>query len=73
MNLQVKKSLSEIYTREEDFSADLADNLDALNVGKFEDAETEARVGTKRADIVAIGEDGTLVVENQFYQANWEH
>ena len=66
MNLQKTKPLSDIYTREEDFSADLADTLDALNVGKFEDAETEANVGTRKADIVAVGEDGTLVVENQF-------
>ncbi len=73
MKLQETKSLSDIYTREEDFSADLADTLDALNVGKFEDAETEANVGTRKADIVAVGEDGTLVVENQFGKANWDH
>ena len=42
MNLQKTIPLSDIYDREEDFSADLADTLDALNVGKFEDAETEA-------------------------------
>lgn len=73
MNLQKAKPLSDIYDREEDFSADLADTLDALNVGKFEDAETEAKVGTRKADIVAVGEDGTLVVENQFGKANWDH
>ncbi len=73
MNLQKTKSLSEIYTREEEFSADLANTLDALNVGKFEDAETEANVGTRRADIVATGEDGTLVIENQFGKADWDH
>lgn len=73
MNLQKTKSLSEIYTREEEFSADLANTLDALHVGKFEDAETEANVGTRRADIVATGEDGILVVENQFDKANWDH
>jgi len=73
MNLQKTKPLSSIYNREEDFSADLADNLDALNVGKFEDPETEANVGTRRADIVAIGIDGTLVVENQFGKADWDH
>ena len=65
--------LSNIYNREEDFSADLAENLDALKVGNFEDIETEARVGTRRADIVAVGEDGTLVVENQFGKADWDH
>lgn len=73
MNLQENKSLTEIYNREEDFSADLAENLDALKVGKFEDAETEASVGTRRADIVATGEDGTLVVECQFNKADWDH
>lgn len=73
MKLQETIPLSEIYTREEDFSADLANTLDALNVGKFEDAETEANVGTRKADIVAVGEDGTLVVENQFGKANWDH
>lgn len=73
MNLQTTIPLSSIYTREEDFSDDLADNLDALRVGKFEDMETETTVGTRRADIVAVGEDGTLVVENQFGKADWDH
>ena len=73
MNLQTTIPLSSIYTREEDFSEDLADNLDALRIGKFEDAETESNVGTRRADIVAVGEDGTLVVENQFGKADWDH
>ncbi len=73
MNIQKRIPLSDIYKREEDFSADLADNLDELSVGKFEDVETEANVGTRRADIVAVGEDGTLVVENQFGKADWDH
>ncbi len=73
MNLQKTKPLSEIYNREEEFSADLANTLDALNVGDFEDPETEANVGTRRADIVADGEDGTLVIENQFGKADWDH
>ena len=73
MQLQKTISLSSIYTREEDFSDDLADNLDALRVGSFEDPETESNVGTRRADIVAVGEDGTLVVENQFGKADWDH
>ncbi len=73
MNLQKTKPLSDIYTREEDFSVDLANTLEALKVGKFEDAETEANVGTRRADIVAVGLDGTLVVENQFGKADWDH
>ncbi len=73
MNLQQLIPLSDIYNREEDFSTDLADNLDALRIGSFEDVETEARVGTRRADIVGIGEGGTLVVENQFGKADWDH
>ena len=73
MNLQKTKQLTEIYKNEEEFSADLANTLDALEVGKFEDAETEANVGTRRADIVAFGVDGTLVVENQFGKADWDH
>ena len=73
MKLQETIPLSSIYNREEDFSTDLADNLDALRVGSFEDAETESNVGTRSADIVAVGEDGTLVVENQFGRADWDH
>ena len=74
MKLQESIPLSSIYKREEDFSADLADTLDALNVGKFEDPETESNVGTRKADIVAVGEDGgKLVVENQFDKADWDH
>ncbi len=73
MNLQKTIPLSSIYNREEDFSADLADTLDVLNIGEFEDAETESKVGTRRADIVAVGGDDTLVVENQFGKANWDH
>ena len=73
MKLQKPMPLSSIYEREGDFSADLAETLDALNVGKFEDPETEASVGTRKADIVAIGEDGVLVVENQFNKADWDH
>ena len=73
MKLQKPMPLSSIYEREEDFSTDLAETLDALNVGKFEDPETEASVGTRKADIVAIGEDGVLVVENQFNKADWDH
>ena len=65
--------LSSIYTKEEDFSADLADNLEALSVGSFEDPKTESNVGTRRADIVAVGEDGILVIENQFDKADWDH
>ena len=73
MKLQQTIPLSSIYNREEEFSAGLADNLDALKVGEFEDVQTESNVGTRRADIVAGGEDGTLVVENQFGKADWDH
>ena len=74
MKLQKLIPLSSIYKREEDFSVDLAKTLDALNIGKFEDAETESDVGTRKADIVAVGEDGgKLVVENQFDKADWDH
>ena len=73
MKLQETMPLSSIYKREEEFSVDLADNLEVLQIGKFEDIETEANVGTRRADIVAVGEDGLLVVENQFGKADWDH
>ena len=73
MQLQKTIPLSSIYDREERFSDDLADNLDALQIGKFEDAETESNIGTRRADIVAVGEDGILVVENQFGKSDWDH
>ena len=73
MNLQQSIPLRDIYGNEEEFSAALANTLEALKVGKFEDAETEANVGTRRADIVAVGEDGTIVIENQFGKADWDH
>ncbi len=73
MNLQKSKPLSTIYHRENDFSIDLAGNIGALQIGSFEDAETESNVGTRKADIVAEGDDGILVVENQFGRANWDH
>ena len=73
MQLQQSQSLSTVYTREEAFSSDLANHLEALKVGSFEDAETESNVGTRKADIVAVGNDGTLVVENQFGKADWDH
>lgn len=79
MKFQEFVPLSNIYNREEDFSAELGDNLDALKVGDFEDVEIESNVGRREADIVALGEDGILVVENQFGKkgefgkANWDH
>lgn len=65
--------LNRVYRNEEAFSAELAKNLHLLGLGKFEEGETEAPVGTRRADIVAIGEDDTLVVECQFIRADWDH
>ena len=73
MKLQQSVGLARLYKREEEFSTDLAKHLDALGVGSFEDSETESPVGTRRADIVASGDDGTLVVENQFGKADWDH
>ena len=73
MNVQRSKPLSDIYNHEETFSEELADHLEELEVGEFEDVETESNVGTRRADIVAVGTDGTLVVENQFDKADWDH
>jgi len=66
--------LCKVYQREEDFSIALSKNLSLLEIGKFEDEiEVEALVGTRRADIVANGNDGTLVIENQFGKADWDH
>ncbi|MDE0555695.1 MAG: hypothetical protein OXI24_15855 [Candidatus Poribacteria bacterium] len=73
MKRQKTIPLSNIYSREEEFSADLADNLDALNIGEFEEVETEFNVNRRRADIIAVGVDEVLVVENQFGEANWYH
>ena len=74
MRLQQSIPLSDIYQREVDFSVDLATTLHALRVGNFDDdVATESRIGTRVADIVAVGEDGTLVVENQFGRADWDH
>ena len=80
MKLQQLIPLRDIYKEpdrhqaERAFSADLADNLDALNIGEFEDkVETEFNVNRRRADIVAVGVDGVLVIENQFGEANWDH
>ncbi len=66
--------LSQVYKKEEEFSIALSKNLSLLEIGKFEDEiEVEALVGTRRADIVASGNDGTLVIENQFGKADWDH
>jgi len=73
MKTQKFIKLSKRYVREENFSTELAENLGLLDVGDFEDAETESNVGTRKADIVATGNDGILVIENQFGKADWDH
>ena len=73
MKSQTFKNLSSLYTREEDFSSDLANNISHLNVGEYENIETESRVGTRQADIVAQGSEEILVIENQFGKADWDH
>lgn len=73
MKLQKYKKLSSIFKREEDFSLALINHISELQVGNYEDAETESRVGTRRADIVATSNDGILVIENQFGKADWDH
>ncbi len=69
------KSLSELYDREEDFSAMLSKNLDQLNLGRFTDAQLEVSTDNRSADIVATGSysDEKLVIENQFGNADWDH
>ena len=73
MRLQQSIGLSTVYSRDEEFSLDLANHLSALGVGSFEDFETESSVGTRRANIVATGDTGAIVVENQFGKADWDH
>lgn len=72
MKLQEIMPISSIYT-EVEFSVALTDNLDALEIGEFEDVETEFNVNRRKADIVAVGVDGVLVIENQFGKADWDH
>jgi hypothetical protein len=62
MKFQQYKALKTLYRREEDFSADLANHISHLNVGDFEDGETESSVGTRKADIEATGNNGILVI-----------
>ena len=73
MKMQTLIPLAKKYRREEDFSADLAKDISVLNLGTYDDAETEAWVGTRKADIVARNTDDLLVVENQFGKADWDH
>lgn len=73
MRMQNFIPLSQKFRREEDFNSEMSNHLHFLNVGNFEDSETEANVGTRQADIVAQGSDGVLVVECQFGKADWDH
>lgn len=73
MQLQKFVDLASKYRREEDFSLELRENISILGVGEYEDAKTGSYVGTRKADIVAEGSDGILVVENQFGKADWDH
>ncbi|MDE0400124.1 MAG: hypothetical protein OXL96_20190 [Candidatus Poribacteria bacterium] len=76
MNLQTTIPLRSIYKGykgEKDFSDDLVHKLCALGVGSFKNPKRESKVSTRRADIVATGKDGILVVENQFGKADWDH
>ena len=47
MNLQQLIPLSDVYSSEEEFSDDLADNLDALNVGTFEDVRERSQLSER--------------------------
>lgn len=75
MKGQELKPLSEIYDREEDFSAALSENLDLLKLGTFTDVQLEASTDNRSADIVAVGSysEDKLVIENQFGKADWDH
>ena len=73
MKMQNFIPLNQKFRREEDFNVEMSNHLHFLNVGQFEDAETEANVGIRQADIVAQGTDGILVIESQFGKADWDH
>ena len=69
------QSLSDIYDREEDFSAMLSKHLDRLGLGRFTDIQLEVPTDNRIADIVATRNysDERLVIENQFGNADWDH
>ena len=76
MKMQTRVPLSKKYDNEDRFSEELAEHLDELGLGRFEDSMTQVKVGmgNKTADIVATAsEDETLVIENQFGKADWDH
>ncbi|MEP1306367.1 MAG: hypothetical protein ABJK11_10895 [Balneola sp.] len=73
MKTQTFKSLTTKYRREEDFNRILANNLQLLDLGEFDEVEVEGLVGTRRADIVAKNGEEVLVIEIQFGKADWDH
>lgn len=73
MKRQELKDLSDIYQREEDFSEDLAENLDILDFGVFQDVDCEVVTMNRSADIVGRRDNDVLVVENQFGDADYKH
>ena len=73
MKMQNTIPFNKHYKREGDFSQELSENISLLNIGNFDESETEAHVGTRSADIVVKGANGTLVIENQFGKADWDH
>lgn len=74
---------SQVLPHEErDFSRWLAENLDlladALDLGELVLVEAESRVGTYRADLVCVADDGSdeglpVVIENQYGSTNHDH
>ena len=78
MKRQKSKNLSDFYQREEDFSEDLAENLDILGFGVFQTVDCEVVTMNRQADIVAWTDEDRetgdiLVVENQFGDADYGH
>lgn len=73
MKLQTLKSLKAIYLHETKFSEDLANNLQVLDFGKFQDVKCEAPAAKRSADILATRSNDILVVENQFGKGDYDH
>lgn len=62
------------YSKELQFSQELSKHISVLDIGSYSDETVvEAFVGTRKADIIATGNDGTLVIECQFGSADWDH
>ena len=78
MKRQELKDLSDYYQSEEDFSDDLAENLDILGFDGFKIVQREVVSMNRQADIVAWTDEDSeasdvLVVENQFGAADYGH